>query len=124
MARGVITEAEKQAARKKYGLTKACPYCGVEGSSAAALKEIVKLLQKEPALKVYVVGHTDNVGDVPFNLDLSRRRAAAVVHALVTDYGIAAGILDSFGAGPYSPCASNDREEGRSLNRRVELVKQ
>ncbi len=97
----------------------------IKPSSAAALQEIVKLLKKEPTLKIYVVGHTDNVGDVSMNLDLSRRRAAAVVHALVTEYKISSQVLDSFGAGPYAPVASNDREEGgRALNRRVELVKQ
>ena len=85
----------------------------------------MKLLKAEPTLKVYIVGHTDDVGSVSSNLDLSRRRAESVVHALVTEYGIAPGILDSFGAGPCAPVASNDKEEGgRNLNRRVELVKQ
>ena len=108
-----------------YGILFDTGKADLKPSSAAALKEIVKLLQQEPTLKVYVVGHTDNVGDVASNLDLSRRRAAAVVQALVTEYGISPKIIDSFGAGPYSPVASNDKEEnGRSLNRRVELVKQ
>jgi OOP family OmpA-OmpF porin len=108
-----------------YGILFDTGRAEIKPSSAAALKEIVKLLQKEPTLKIYVVGHTDHVGDVGSNLDLSRRRAAAVVHALVTEYGIAPGVLDSFGAGPYAPVATNDKEEGgRALNRRVELVKQ
>jgi OOP family OmpA-OmpF porin len=108
-----------------YGILFDTGKAEVKPSSAAALKEIVNVLKKEPTLKVYVVGHTDDVGDVASNLDLSRRRAAAVVKALVTEYGIAPNILDSFGAGPYAPVASNDKEEGgRALNRRVELVKQ
>jgi outer membrane protein OmpA-like peptidoglycan-associated protein len=77
-----------------------------------------------PNLKLYVVGHTDNVGGLAANLELSRRRAAAVVQALTTQYGVAAGRLQAYGAGPYAPVASNDSEDGRALNRRVDLVKQ
>jgi OOP family OmpA-OmpF porin len=96
----------------------------VKPESAAALEEVVKLLKQNAAMKVYVVGHTDNVGAAVGNLDLSKRRAAAVVEVLVTKYGVAAARLQSFGAGPYAPLASNDNEAGRALNRRVELVKQ
>ena len=96
----------------------------VKPESAPALEEVVKLLKQNAAMKVYVVGHTDNVGAAAGNLDLSKRRAAAVAQMLVTKYGIAAGRLESFGAGPYAPLASNDNEAGRALNRRVELVKQ
>jgi OmpA-OmpF porin, OOP family len=92
--------------------------------SAAALQEVVKLLQQDPQLKLYVVGHTDNVGTLASNLDLSKRRAAAVVQALTTQYGVAATRVDPFGAGPYAPIASNETEDGRSSNRRVEIVKQ
>jgi outer membrane protein OmpA-like peptidoglycan-associated protein len=69
------------------------------------------------------VGHTDNVGALAANLELSRKRAAAVVQALTTQ-GVAADRLQPFGNGPYAPLASNDSEDGRTLNRRVELVKQ
>lgn len=92
--------------------------------SAAALKEVVKLLQADPKLKIYVVGHTDNVGQQSANLELSRQRAASVVKALTTQYGVAPDRLQSFGNGSYAPVASNDTEDGRALNRRVELVKQ
>jgi OmpA-OmpF porin, OOP family len=96
----------------------------VKPESAAALKEVVKLLQQDPKMKVYVVGHTDNVGALTANMELSRQRAAAVVHALGTQYGVAAARLSPYGDGPYAPVTSNDTEDGRSLNRRVELVKQ
>ncbi len=92
--------------------------------SDAALAEVVKLLQRDATLKVHVVGHTDNVGDLASNLKLSQERAAAVVKAFVTRHHIAESRLGSFGAGPYSPVASNDSESGRASNRRVELVKQ
>jgi outer membrane protein OmpA-like peptidoglycan-associated protein len=58
------------------------------------------------------------------NMDLSRRRADAVLAALTTKYAVPASRLRSYGCGPYSPVASNDNEEGRAKNRRVELVKQ
>ena len=96
----------------------------VKPESAAALQEVAKLLKENPALKVYVVGHTDNVGALAGNIDLSKRRAASVVQALTTQYGIAATRLQPYGDGPYAPIASNDSEDGRTLNRRVELVKQ
>lgn len=76
------------------------------------------------ANKLYVVGHTDNVGKIETNMMLSMERAIAVVNALVSQYSVNADRLYSCGDGPTSPLASNDKEEGRALNRRVELVKQ
>jgi outer membrane protein OmpA-like peptidoglycan-associated protein len=97
----------------------------VKPESAPALKAVVDMLTQNPKLKVYVVGHTDNVGAVAANIDLSKRRGAAVVQALsVAPYNIAASRMESFGDGPTAPVASNDTEDGRALNRRVELVKQ
>lgn len=90
--------------------------------SEPALEEIAKLLKARPLLKVFIVGHTDMVGDPAANVKLSQTRSQAVVTALVTKDGIAAARLTPFGAGPYSPVASNKTEEGRAKNRRVELV--
>jgi outer membrane protein OmpA-like peptidoglycan-associated protein len=92
--------------------------------SHAALAEVAKLLKADPALKVYVVGHTDNVASLDLNTKLSQVRADAVVQALVAKHGIDAARLVGRGAGPLAPIASNDTEEGRARNRRVELVKQ
>lgn len=94
----------------------------VKPESQQTIAEIVKLLGSDPALKIHVVGHTDNQGKVDYNLDLSRRRAISVVRAL-TAQGIAADRLDSFGAGVYAPVASNETEDGRTKNRRVELTR-
>jgi OmpA-OmpF porin, OOP family len=91
--------------------------------SKATLDEIGRLLSSDPQAKLRVVGHTDNQGEAQYNLDLSRRRAAAVVRELTTQYPVAASRLDAFGAGLYAPVASNATEEGRAKNRRVELVK-
>jgi OmpA-OmpF porin, OOP family len=92
--------------------------------SDAALKEIARLLELSPALKLHVVGHTDNVGALAQNLDLSKRRAQAVVTALTATYKVAAARLHPDGVGPLAPVAGNDDEAGRTENRRVELVKQ
>jgi OmpA-OmpF porin, OOP family len=95
----------------------------IKPESDAALNEVVKLLKGDPALKVWVVGHTDNVGSVETNMALSGARASAVVKAL-TQKGIDAKRLAPQGAGPYAPVATNDTDGGRAHNRRVELVKQ
>jgi len=90
--------------------------------SQRTLQEIAQLLKGQPTLRLHIVGHTDNQGAVEHNLDLSRRRAANVVRDLTSNFAIPGNRLDSFGAGWYAPVASNDSEDGRSKNRRVELV--
>jgi outer membrane protein OmpA-like peptidoglycan-associated protein len=95
----------------------------IKAESEAALNEVVKLLHGNAAWKVWVVGHTDNVGSVESNLTLSGARSAAVVKALAQK-GIDAKRMAAHGAGPFAPVASNDTDEGRARNRRVELVKQ
>jgi outer membrane protein OmpA-like peptidoglycan-associated protein len=96
----------------------------VKPESDAALGEIAKLLKGNSGLKVNVVGHTDNVGGMDSNMKLSQARADAVVQALTGKYGVAAARVKAYGVGPLSPVASNEKEEGRAKNRRVELVKQ
>jgi flagellar motor protein MotB len=107
-----------------YGIYFDSGKADVKPESDATLAEIAKLLQQDPSLKLYVVGHTDNVGTLASNMDLSRRRATAVTQVLVTKHGVAAARLSPQGDGPTAPVASNDSEEGRAKNRRVELVKQ
>ncbi len=94
----------------------------LRADSEPTLKEIAKLLTTNRGLNIRVVGHTDNQGKADYNLDLSRRRAAAVVRELEHEIQqVAANRLDSFGCGLYAPAASNDSEDGRAKNRRVEL---
>ena len=95
----------------------------IKSESEPALIEIVKLFKESPELKVYVIGHTDNVGSLESNLKLSTDRAASVVKTLISR-GIAASRLKSAGVGPYSPVGSNDSDAGKAKNRRVEFVKQ
>lgn len=92
--------------------------------SLSTLQEIAKLLMADKALKLYVVGHTDNTGTFDANIKLSMERAASVINALVTQHSVEAARLRAFGDGPTAPVATNENEEGKSLNRRVELVKQ
>jgi outer membrane protein OmpA-like peptidoglycan-associated protein len=96
----------------------------IKPESAPAIDEIAKFLKQDPRAIVYVVGHTDNVGGYEHNMGLSQRRAEAVVKELTTRHGIPGTRLKAAGTGPLAPMASNETEEGRAKNRRVELVKQ
>ena len=107
-----------------YGILFDTGKADVKPESDATLKEIAKLLSQNAQLKLFVVGHTDNVGQLAANTDLSRRRAEAVMKVLTAKYGVAAARLQAAGDGPTAPVASNDTEDGRARNRRVELVKQ
>jgi len=107
-----------------YGIYFDTGKADVKPESDATLKEIAKLLQAHSDLKLYVAGHTDSVGGLASNMDLSKRRADAVAKQLTEKYGIAGERLHAEGVGPLAPVASNDTEEGRARNRRVELVKQ
>jgi outer membrane protein OmpA-like peptidoglycan-associated protein len=95
----------------------------IKPESQPTLAEVAKLLQEDPSLKLLVVGHTDNIGTLDFNKDLSARRASSVVSALVEQFGIAAHRLHPEGVAFLAPIAASDTEEGRSKNRRVELVR-
>ena len=92
--------------------------------SKTQLDEMAKLLKSQPALKVYIVGHTDNQGNLDANQVLSQQRAQAVVTALAKQYQIAATRLGSKGVASLAPVAPNTDEAGRAKNRRVELVVQ
>ena len=96
----------------------------VKPESEPALQEISKLLSGNPKLKVFIVGHTDNVGGVDFNMKLSQARADAVLKALTTKYKVNPQQMKAYGVGQLAPVAPNKTEEGRAKNRRVELVEQ
>lgn len=90
--------------------------------SKPAVDEIARLLRANPNLKLKVEGHTDSSGDAGHNRELSRRRAESVVHA-VRAQGIDGKRLQAAGLGADKPLADNATDDGRALNRRVELVK-
>lgn len=94
----------------------------IKPESQGSIDQIAALLKGVPALKVSIEGHTDNVGTPESNLKLSEERAKAVV-AAVAAKGIAADRMSAVGRGQDAPVADNRKEEGRALNRRVEVVK-
>jgi OmpA-OmpF porin, OOP family len=120
MAKGIASEGKVAV----YGVLFDTDRADVKPASTDALAQMARLLQQDPRLKVYIVGHTDNQGPLARNLDLSQRRAEAVVKALATDYKVDPKRLSAKGVASYAPVASNDAEAGREKNRRVELVKQ
>ena len=90
-------------------------------SAHASLVEVVDLLQSEPDKLIRIEGHTDSVGDADSNLSLSDQRASAVMKALV-ELGVDQGRVTSIGLGEDFPIASNEDEDGRSRNRRVDVI--
>jgi outer membrane protein OmpA-like peptidoglycan-associated protein len=107
-----------------YGILFDTDKTDIKSESAATIAEIARLLQQDPKIALFVVGHTDNVGGYDHNMDLSQRRATAVVRELTVKHGVAASRLKAAGTGPLAPVAPNDSDQGRARNRRVELVKQ
>ncbi len=84
------------------------------------LDRMVKFMSESPAMEIELSGHTDNVGSDEYNLTLSQQRANAVTDYLISK-GINSGRITAKGYGKSVPVSSNDTEEGRTLNRRVEF---
>lgn len=105
-----------------YGIYFDTDSATIKAESEPAMKAIAEMLKQNSSLKVYVVGHTDMTGSLEHNMDLSKRRAESVLQELVSKYGISSSRLKAMGVGPLCPVATNQNEEGRKLNRRVELV--
>ena len=95
----------------------------IRDESTPTLKEIADILTRHPDWRLAVNGHTDGIGGDQYNLDLSKRRAAAVVKALTTGYHIDPARLRYAGFGKSQPKDTNDTLEGRAKNRRVELMR-
>ena len=93
----------------------------LKSESFFELDNLVKLLNDNPLMEIFIGGHTDNVGNDEYNNKLSKERAAAVVTYL-TSKGVVAARLTSDGFGKSKPLADNSTDEGKSLNRRVEFT--
>ncbi|HVZ33726.1 MAG TPA: OmpA family protein [Polyangiaceae bacterium] len=90
-------------------------------ASFALMDELAKTIQENPQVqKVSIEGHASNEGQAQYNLALSKARAEAV-RAYLVSKGVSADRLSSTGFGATKPIASNDSEEGREKNRRVEF---
>lgn len=94
----------------------------IKPESANTLQEMARFLKAASGQQVYIVGHTDNAGDLQHNLTLSKQRAGAVVAELTGKYGVNPAQLSADGVGPLVPVAVNKGEENKARNRRVEMV--
>lgn len=106
-----------------YGILFDTGKAELKPESNPQLEQMVAVLKAQPAAKVFIVGHTDNTGNIESNIKLSQSRAQSVVAAL-TQRGIAAARLQAHGNANFAPLASNASEDGRAKNRRVEMVLQ
>ena len=94
----------------------------IKPESQQTIDQVAEMLKANPALKISIEGHTDNVGTAASNLTLSDSRAKAVMANLTTK-GIDKTRLTAKGWGQTKPVADNSTEDGKAKNRRVELVK-
>ncbi len=95
----------------------------VKPQSFGSLKEMATILNENANVKIKIIGHTDADGADAANLDLSKRRAAAVKSELVRSFGIDAGRIETDGRGEAEPVGPNNSPAGKALNRRVEFIK-
>jgi len=132
MEKGLVTVAANALDQSLMSTGKAVIYgiyfdfdkADVKPESAPQLEQIARLLADHAELKLMITGHTDNQGAADYNQKLSQRRADAIVAALTGNYAVTASRLHAQGLGASSPVASNDNDDGRAKNRRVELIKQ
>ncbi len=95
----------------------------VKPQSYGSLKEIANILTENPEVKIKIIGYTDADGADAANLDLSRRRAAAVKTELISGFGIEGSRMQTDGRGEAEPVAPNNSPSNKALNRRVEFIK-
>ncbi len=96
----------------------------LKGSHWPILQALADVLKKDKSLKIEVAGHTDSTGNAAANQTLSEKRANTVKQTLVARYAVDEKRLTAKGYGAEQPLADNESEQGRAINRRVELVKQ
>jgi outer membrane protein OmpA-like peptidoglycan-associated protein len=106
-----------------YGIRFATGSDAVLPESAPVLRQVAAYMEANPAVKLRITGHTDNVGPPAANLDLSKRRAASVARVLNEQFAIAADRFATDGKGDTQTLKSNASPEGRAMNRRVEFAK-
>ena len=117
-------ELTERRSAEVYGIYFGFASATIRPESDRVLQEIAETLQRNAAWKLRIEGHTDGIGADAANLELSKRRSAAVRDALVARFKIAPDRLTTDGKGESAPKATNDTPEGRAQNRRVELTRQ
>jgi OmpA-OmpF porin, OOP family len=95
----------------------------IKPESYGVVKEIATVLKENPSIKIKVIGHTSSDGDDKANLELSKKRAAAVKELLATEFAVTADNIETEGKGEAQPVADNKTKEGKAANRRVEFIK-
>lgn len=123
-AASVERELSERRSAAVYGIYFGFGSAAIRPESERVLNDIADALRRNPDWKLRIEGHTDGLGSEAANLDLSKRRSAAVRDALVGRFKIAADRLTTDGKGESVPKAANDTAEGRAQNRRVELTRQ
>ncbi len=115
---------EKEGKIALYGILFDVNKSIIKPESEKALQAVIDYLKANPSEKIIIVGHTDNTGIFTNNITLSKERAKAVKEYVITKGIIDANRLLSDGVGSLCPVATNTTEDGKALNRRVELVRQ
>ncbi|MEM0906119.1 MAG: OmpA family protein [Pseudomonadota bacterium] len=115
-------EIDRTGSAAIYGLEFAFNSAEILPASKPVLEAMADYLVGNPSQTILLVGHTDNVGTLPVNLDLSQKRSKAVLNALVDGFKIPPTQLEAHGVGFLAPRQPNTTAEGRAHNRRVEMV--
>jgi outer membrane protein OmpA-like peptidoglycan-associated protein len=122
-AEAMANDIDEKGSVRIYGVHFDTDKATIKEKSESTLDEIAKLMKQNSGINLHVVGHTDATGSMEHNMELSKKRAQAVVEFLTSEKGVSADRLTSYGVGPLAPVASNEEKDGRARNRRVELVK-
>lgn len=121
-AEGVSSELTAQGKMAFYDILFETGSADLKSSSDATLRVISEVISESEGLNVIVVGHTDNQGALDFNIELSRARAEAVRNRLVSAFAVPEDRISAAGVAFLAPVSTNTTAEGRTLNRRVEIV--
>ncbi len=107
---------------RTYELVFASGSDAMQGTDWPILSSVADTLKQNAGMKIQIAGHTDATGNAKTNQDLSDRRAATVKRILVEKYGADGARISTRGWGSEQAVADNATDDGRALNRRVEIV--
>ncbi len=122
--RQIASSLHKNGKLNVYGILFPVNSYEIQKGSGQNINSLAGYLKKNPGVKILIVGHTDNTGNPKSNLELSQLRAKAIKNNLVDSFGISPERIATKGEGDTQPVADNQTEQGRKLNRRVEIILQ